>query len=118
MTERFSALANRDFTRLWAGLLLSNVGTWMQNVARSWLIFQLGKGDPLYLGLLGLSFAVPMVIVPPLGGAIADRVDRVRLLYFTQTGSLLIAVSLAVLARWRKRWAGTVSSARAPVTSA
>ena len=70
----------------------------MQNVARSWLIFQLGKGDPLYLGLLGLSFAVPMVIVPPLGGAIADRVDRVRLLYFTQTGSLLIAVILAVLA--------------------
>ncbi len=70
----------------------------MQNVARSWLMFQLGKGDPFYLGLLGLSFAVPMVIIPPLGGAIADRVDRVKLLYFTQTASLVIAVILAVLA--------------------
>ncbi|MEO6572327.1 MAG: MFS transporter, partial [Polyangiaceae bacterium] len=76
----------------------SNVGTWMQNVARSWLIFQLGKRDPLYLGLLGLSFALPMVIVPPLGGAVADRIDRVKLLYVTQTASLLIAVILAVLA--------------------
>ncbi len=70
----------------------------MQNVARSWLIFQLGKGDPLYLGLLGLSFALPMVVVPPFGGAVADRVDRVKLLYVTQTASLLIAVILAVLA--------------------
>ena len=103
MSPRYPALRNRNFLLLWLGLLLSNVGTWMQNVARSWLIYKLGGDDPLYLGLLGLSFALPMVTLPPLGGAVADRVDRVKLLYFTESAALLLAVILALLA-----WTSTV----------
>ena len=53
-------LRHRNFTWLWSGLLVSNVGTWMQNVAQSWLVLQL-TSSPLWLGLLGLSFAVPMI---------------------------------------------------------
>src|SRR6266496_82672 len=94
---RYPALRHRNFTLIWSGLLVSNMGTWMQNVAQSWLIYKLTGNDPLYLGWLGLSFAIPMCIMPPLGGALADRVDRIKLLYITQTCSLLLATTLALL---------------------
>jgi MFS family permease len=100
---RYPALHHRNFTLIWSGLLVSNMGTWMQNVAQSWLIYKLTGNDPLYLGWLGLSFAIPMIIAPPIGGMVADRVDRIRLLYITQTGSLLLAALLAVLT-----WSGTI----------
>ncbi len=93
---RFAALRHRNFTLLWSGLIVSNVGTWMQNVAQGWLVLQL-TDSPLWLGLLGLSFAVPMIVFPLLGGVIADRVNRIRLLYITQTGQMLVALALAVL---------------------
>lgn len=97
---RYPALRQRNFVLLWSGLLVSNMGTWMQNVAQSWLIYKLTGNNPLYLGLLGLSFAVPMIVVPPVGGVVADRTDRVKLLYVTQTGALLLAALLAGLT-WR-----------------
>lgn len=93
---RFAALRHRNFTLLWSGLLVSNVGTWMQNVAQGWLVLQL-TDSPLWLGLLGLSFAVPMIVFPLIGGAVSDRVNRIRLLYFTQTGQMLVAFALALL---------------------
>ena len=79
------------------------MGTWMQNVAQSWLIYRLTGNDPWYLGLLGLSFAIPMIVVPPIGGVVVDRVDRIRLLRVTQTCSLSLAVLLAILT-----WSGLV----------
>src|SRR5574337_1114362 len=93
---RFAALRYRNFVLLWSGLIVSNVGTWMQNVAMGWLVLQL-TDSPLWLGLLGLSFALPMIILPIVGGAVVDRVHRIRLLYFTQTGAMLVAFALAGL---------------------
>ena len=93
---RFAALHHRNFTLLWSGLIVSNVGTWMQNVAMGWLVLQL-TNSPLWLGLLGLSFALPMIFLPLVGGVVADHVDRIRLLYVTQTGQLLTALCLAFL---------------------
>src|SRR5512138_2404948 len=90
---RFAALYYRNFRLLWAGLIVSNMGTWMQNVANGWLVLQL-TNSPLWLGLLGLSFAVPMIIIPPLAGAIVDRVNRIHLLFRTQSLQLLTAVAL------------------------
>ena len=60
---RFGALQHRNFLLLWAGLIVSNVGSWMQNVAEGWLILQL-TNSPLWIGLLGLSFALPMIVLP------------------------------------------------------
>lgn len=103
---RFAALTHRNFTILWLGLLVSNAGTWMQNVANGLLIFKLSGNSPLWLGYLGLSFALPMTIVPLFSGTVVDRVHRIRLLYVTQTGMMLIAFMLAglywsgVLAAW------------------
>lgn len=99
---RFAALQHRNFVLLWAGLIVSNTGTWMQNVAQGWLVLQL-TNSPLWLGLLGLSFAVPMIVLPLVGGAVVDRIDRIKLLYVTQTGAMLTALVLAILT-----WTGTV----------
>ncbi len=93
---RFAALHHRNFALLWVGLLVSNIGTWMQNVGQGWLVLQL-TNSPLWLGLLGLSFAVPMSLLPLVGGAVADRVRRIRLLYVTQTGQMFLAFGLAAL---------------------
>ena len=93
---RFAALHSRNFRALWSGLLASNVGTMMQNVASAWIVWQLTH-SPLWLGYLGLSFAVPMTVFPLFSGTIVDRVHRVRLLYITQTTSMLLALSLAAL---------------------
>lgn len=93
---RFAALRYRNFTALWSGLLVSNAGTWMQNVAMGWLVLQL-TNSPLWLGFLGLSFAVPMTMLPLFSGTIVDRVHRIRLIYVTQTGAMLVAFTLAAL---------------------
>lgn len=101
---RYAALRYRNFTLLWSGLIVSNMGTWMQNVANGWLVLQL-TNSPLWLGLLGLSFAVPMIVIPPFAGAIVDRVHRVRLLFFTQSMQLVTAIVLAALT-----WLGLIQT--------
>src|SRR5512142_1758210 len=102
--RRYAALRYRNFTLLWSGLIVSNMGTWMQNVANGWLVLQL-TNSPLWLGLLGLSFAVPMIVIPPFAGAIVDRVNRVHLLYFTQSMQLVTAMVLAILT-----WTGRIQT--------
>jgi MFS family permease len=99
---RFASLQHRNFRLLWAGMIVSNTGTWMQNVAQSWLVLQL-TNSPLWLGLLGLSFAVPMTVLPLVGGAVVDRIDRIKLLYFTQAAAMLTALALAILT-----WTGSL----------
>ena len=100
---RFGALRSRNFTLLFSGLIVSNTGTWMQNVAGGWLVLQL-TNSPLWLGLLGLSFALPMTILPLFAGAVVDRVHRIRLLYLTQTLQMLTAFALAALT-----WLGLIN---------
>ena len=101
-SPRFAALSYKNFRVLWSGLIVSNMGTWMQNVASGWLVLQL-TNSPLWLGLLGFSFAVPMVILPPFAGAVVDRVHRIRLLFFTQSMQMLNVLVLALLT-----WSGRV----------
>src|SRR5439155_2979334 len=63
---------------------------------QSWLILQL-TGSSTYLGLLGAAFGIPMILLPMVGGATADRWDRIRILQVTQTAMMLIALVLALL---------------------
>ncbi len=93
---RFAALHSRNFTLLWTGLVVSNAGTQMQGVAQSWIVYEMGR-SPLYLGYMGLAFALPMVALPALGGALADSADRLRLLKITQTLMMLLAFTAALL---------------------
>src|SRR5262245_28742745 len=81
---RLSVLKNRNFTLLWVGQIVSNAGSWMQIVAQGILVYQLTH-SPFYLGVVGLARAIPMIVLPPMGGVIADRMPRLKLLKVTQT---------------------------------
>ena len=93
----FAALHYRDFRLFWLGLFISNIGTWMQMTAISWLLYDI-TNSPLQLGLNGLFRAVPSIALGIFGGAIADRYDRKRLMLATQITSMLLAFVLGVLA--------------------
>lgn len=88
------ALRHRDFRLLWIGSVISNIGTWMHIVAQGWLMYQL-TDSPLYLGLVGLMRAVPLLAFPLVGGVVADRIARLKVLYVTQSAALLLAAFLA-----------------------
>ncbi len=103
-TSMLAALRYRDFRLFWFGLLVSNVGTWMQMFGMGWLVVQLAIGDgspqlaPLYLGLTGLARALPGLALGLVAGAVADRADRRQLLLVTQTTAGFLAALLATLA--------------------
>lgn len=93
----FRALQEKNFRRLWVALTVSAVGTWMQIVALGLLVLDLTHGSALALGAVSLAQAVSFLIFAPVGGAVADRLDRRRLLLLTQTLMLALAVLLGVL---------------------
>ena len=93
---RLTVLRNSNFTLLWVGSITSNSGSWMQIVAQGWLVYQL-TGSALALGIVGIARAIPMVVLPPMGGVIADRMPRLKLLKITQTINLVLALVMAVL---------------------
>jgi MFS family permease len=93
MGQGFTAVRHRNFRLYWIGQIVSLVGTWMQTVSQPWLVLLLG-GTPIQLGLvLALQFA-PSLALAPLGGVLADRVDKRRLLLATQSVAALQALVL------------------------
>lgn len=90
------ALRHRNFQLFFAGQLISLIGTWMQSVAQSWLVYRL-TGSALLLGAVGFSGQIPVFLIAPIGGTTADRVNRQRLVIATQTASMLLAGILAWL---------------------
>lgn len=93
---RFSVLRSGNFATLWVAGLVSNAGAQMQGVASAWLVLQLTNA-PLALGLQGLCFALPMTLLPPLGGAVADRCDRVTVLKWAQTFQVIQPLLMAAI---------------------
>jgi MFS family permease len=90
------ALRHRNFQLFFSGQLISLVGTWMQTVAQSWLVYRL-TGSGLELGAVGFASQIPVFLFAPLGGITADRTDRRRVVIGTQTASMLLAFVLAAL---------------------
>lgn len=90
------ALRHRNYRLFFVGQLLSLPGTWIQAVAQSWLIYRL-TGSSVLLGLAGFAGQFPVFLMAPLGGAVADRMDRRQLLIGTQIASSLLALVLAAL---------------------
>lgn len=83
------------FRRYWVGAFLSFVGSWIQNVAQSWLVYDLTRSEFL-LGMVGFVQGLPMLFAP-VGGALADRWNRRQILLITQSLFALSALTLAVL---------------------
>ncbi len=96
----FRSLRSRDFALFWGGNFLSNIGTWMQNLALGWLIVEM-TNSPLLLGLNGFLGSAPSLVFSLPGGAIADRLNRRKLMLFTQTAMMLLALALALLTSFR-----------------
>jgi MFS family permease len=92
----FRALSHRNYRLFWTGAFLSNVGTWMQAVAQGWLVLQL-TNSPFWLGLDGFMATAPGFVLTLVGGVFADRIDRRRLLLYTQVVAGLAALGLAAL---------------------
>jgi predicted MFS family arabinose efflux permease len=94
-----SALTYRDFRVLWLGAFASSIGTWMQKVAQSWLVFTL-TNSPFYLGLDAFLGELPILLLTLLGGVVADRRDRRSVLLVSQCVQLSTAFALAALVYW------------------
>ncbi len=91
-----AALGHRDFRLLFFGLLVSTMGSQITRVASAWLIYEL-TGSALALGLAGLFAALPLIPMSLLGGALADAVERRRLMLAMQALALLTVGALAAL---------------------
>lgn len=88
------ALQHRNYRLFFTGQAISLIGTWMQMVAMSWLVYRL-TGSASMLGVIGFVSQVPTFVLAPFAGVLADRWNRQRLLLTTQTLAMLQAAALA-----------------------
>src|SRR3954452_13938455 len=104
-TNPFRAFSRRDFRRFFFGQLPSASGTFLQQTALGWLVFQ-QTGSAASLGMVLASGSLPILLLGPWGGAFADRFDLRRVLLATQSAFAVIAGSL-----WLTVFTGTASMA-------
>ncbi len=98
MLATFRSFAERNYRLFFAGALISNVGTWMRLVAQDWLVLvELTDHDATALGLVtGLQF-LPMLLLAPVAGVVADRFAKIRVLTATNVAMCLTSALLAAL---------------------
>jgi len=87
--EAFRVLRHRDYAIFWSAALVSNTGSWMQNIAAPYVLYQLTKSTA-WLGIGAFMAFFPALLVGPLAGSLADRFPRKTILLWTQ-GSMMIA---------------------------
>ncbi|MFN7541889.1 MAG: MFS transporter [Acidobacteriota bacterium] len=92
----FKAFEYAEFRRMWLGACTSSIGTWMQNLAQSWLVYELTK-SAWYLGLDAFLGQIPIFLFSMLGGVVADRKDRRKILVVSQLVQMTCAILLACL---------------------
>ncbi len=95
-SRTFAALRVRNFRLYFIGQLISTSGTWMQSVAQGWLLLQI-TGSSVDLGIAVALQYVPMLVLGSYGGLVADRHEKRRILYATQSGAGVLALVLGVL---------------------
>jgi MFS family permease len=90
------SLRHRNFQLFFSGQMISLIGTWMQTIAQSWLVYRL-TGSSLLLGVVGFAGQIPVFLLAPVGGMAADRWNRHRVVIGTQISSMILAFILAAL---------------------
>ena len=105
LLQALSALRHRNYRLYWFGQLSSVLAQNMEGVAQSWLVLEL-TNSPLLLGLTGLTFAAPTILLSLLGGVIADRADRRRIMILSQSASALnfLIIGTLVMTEWIALW--------------
>jgi MFS family permease len=91
-----SVLGNREFALFWSGQAVSQTGTWMQQFAQGWIVTTLA-GSAFALASVNFAASIPMLLLMPFGGVVADRMERRRILLVTQWVMALLAVVMGVL---------------------
>ncbi|GAB3638890.1 MFS transporter [Hymenobacter arcticus] len=106
MITAFRSLAHRNFRLYYAGQSVSLIGTWMQRLAVSWLVYSATHSSVL-LGVVMFAGQIPTLLLAPYGGTVADRYSRYRVLLITQVASFVQATLLAglVLSGYYNTWA-------------
>jgi MFS family permease len=93
-SHAWRALRHRNFQLFFGGQSISLIGTWMTRIATSWLVYRLTK-SPLLLGTVGFAGQIPTFLLAPIAGVIVDRIDRRRVLVWTQTLAMVQSLGLA-----------------------
>ncbi len=96
IATRLGPFGHRAFAAYWAGGMLSNIGTWLQNVAGSVFVYD-RTGSALAVGLLDFATFLPILLFSVGGGVLSDRLDRRAIVVASQTLSLVLACSLALM---------------------
>ncbi|MCK9572691.1 MAG: MFS transporter, partial [Candidatus Omnitrophica bacterium] len=91
----FSSLKIVNFRVYWLGMFVSLIGTWVQNIALSWLVFELTRSAFL-LGLVGFLGSIPIFLFSIFGGVLADRMNKKNILIVTQVSFMFLAFLLAL----------------------
>jgi MFS family permease len=96
ISHAWRALRHRNFRLFFGGQTISLIGTWMTRIATSWLVYRLTK-SPLLLGTVGFAGQIPTFLLAPLAGVIVDRIDRRKVLVWTQALAMVQSLVLAAL---------------------
>src|SRR5437763_5365160 len=96
LQQTFASLRHRNFRLFFAGQLISLIGTWMQNTAQGWLVYEL-TGSKLLLGVVAAVGSAPMMLFSVWGGSVADRYPKRQIVLWTQTAMMLCAFIFAAL---------------------
>ncbi|NEW04609.1 MFS transporter [Paenibacillus sp. SYP-B3998] len=94
--QHFHALTHRNYRYLWFGQCVSLIGTWMQNIGQSWLVLTI-TGSPFKLGVVGAFQFLPILCFSLFAGIIVDKFPKKNILLVTQTVSMILAFTLAIL---------------------
>jgi MFS family permease len=90
------SLKHRNFQLFFSGQMISLIGTWMDNIAEAWLVYRL-TGSSLLLGTVAFAGQIPVFLLAPVGGMVADRWNRRSIVIATQVSSMVLASILAFL---------------------
>ncbi len=96
LPSTFASLRHRNYRLLWFGTLVSSSGDWMDQIAFNWLVWELTH-SPVWLAWANFARFLPILVFTLIGGVVADRVERRKLLFGTQSAAMVLAVALAVI---------------------
>jgi predicted MFS family arabinose efflux permease len=102
LARTFRALQYRDYRLVWIGAFTSTTGTWMQTIAQGWVVLEMTK-SPFLLGVDGFLATGPMLLFSLFGGVVADRIDRRKIMLYSQYLQMTFAFILGALI-----WSGSV----------
>jgi MFS family permease len=95
----WAPLANPVYRELWLAFTVSTIGTWVHDVATAWLMTRMAP-EPIFVGLIATAETIPPLLLALPAGALADRIDRRRLLLLTQSWMAVSAAVLGLLTWW------------------